>query len=985
MNRFTADYSSSPANTPPRSRDLFFNEPNIASTTPLVPPPSTVFGSSRLGTGKTLFANQKSSTTNSYVHHSPPNQRARRLSPRQPKVDARFAPPANFEDDGGENDDLGFEEDDQPPARSLMQFSTNSAKPSRKSVFRRTTHSRSILPQKGNPDVVTDLARNIIRQQEPAPLEKEDAIILDTELFLQHLNAERGQASDPATAQEALEARALELLNLWRANVTQAMHMSADIGPPTSAPAFDKAYYISSLLFAVHHPTTRTIPEAILGWLQKHHVSYDSLAQAVVNCIPNATAHDMFWDAVLSLTLRGRLHGVMRLLQDADFQYAVTALDDGEEEPGFHGAQLQTIQSIIYKVRQVINACPALNDNWDTTSDDWAMYRSNVEMELDSLGQMASGEQGDEDDFEAANFGVRKPQRELLRKSQRSRNLPWSIYQGIRVLYGILIGSTTEIISQSQDWLEASCALTVWWDGASDAKIANWSLDVGRATRTAPQESTTNPYLTRMRDAFLCVTDPKGQDTFSVNGMSSVEIGLSCALQGSVSSALGVMFTLSQCTTDATAEFASIAGWLNNGAYSGLDQTDLLVLSSVQPNTNLSKDDILLSYANALSERGQLGMSNGTSAEGWEIAMSVLSRLDDQEAANEAVSELFEQFDIGDEDQAQRLIGLCMDLRFNEQARVLSERLGDHLSHNTTKYGMALLCYARSHNAARVQQLTEMLISYCLVQSRAWPADGEADVTLLSLVESPKIAFANMMDSDPEAASVLQFYVVGYACVRKLFSYRDHRLSSEDSSSRVKTESGGKRVAAKALVAAINSAADSIYGGLYDADRQTAVQVDALMPLLGEATALLAQDGSQTFSNEQIYALLAAIEDLETVTSRVREATEACLLASMEEYRGNQPPSPRAMLSKSMSSGTNSNFSFSMMGSGMLESATSGGGGRSEGSGVLVGRRKPDGIERGWDWRSAFKDVASEDLMKEVLRRLRLGLAQELSLGQLEA
>ena len=150
-----------------------------------------------------------------------------------------------------------------------------------------------------------------------------------------------------------------DLLNLWKTGVTETSHMTTDFGPPPSAPSFDKAYYLCSLLLTLRHPQQSSVPEAILAWLQQHHVSYDSVARGVANCSPNATAHDMFWDAVLSLAVRGRLQGVMRLLQDADFQYAATALDDGEQEPGFHGAQLQTIQTVILRARQVVNSCPA--------------------------------------------------------------------------------------------------------------------------------------------------------------------------------------------------------------------------------------------------------------------------------------------------------------------------------------------------------------------------------------------------------------------------------------------------------------------------------------------------------------------------------------------------------------------------------------------------------------------------------------------------
>jgi hypothetical protein len=997
MNRFTADYSSSPTNTPPRNKGFFFNEPNI-STTPLVPPPSTVFGSSRLGTGKSLFSKPSSSPNDSrFVKQTPPRF-ANTRGPQQQRHNTAFSDhlsPRQYVEDEEDDDDEGdeYEEDAPVPVQSLMKFSTNSTKSNRQSVFRRSTRSHSILPHKGNPDVVPNLARGLAQQSEPAPLEKDDTLILDTELFLQQLNNERHQAQDNNTLDSLLDSQARDLLNLWRSNITQASHTTEVIGPPEPSTGFDKAYYLSSLLLTLHHPDHSTLPETILVWLQSHHVNYDSLAQTVADHSPNATAHELFWDVVLSLTLRGRLQGVMRLLQNADFSYAVSAvLDDNEPEPGFRGAQLQTIQGTIFKVRQVINACPAMKGNWDTTSEEWARYRSNVEFELDSLGQLASGEQGDEDDFEAENFGVQKPRRDLLRRSQRSRNLPMSIYHGIKILYGILIGSSTEIITQSQDWLEAACALTVWWDGTSDAQIANWSLAVGRATRSAPANAGVNPYLTRLRDAFLCVTDSDAQGTFAINSMSPVEVGLASILQGSVTSALGVMRGLSQCITAAVAELSSAAGWLDSGSQqTGFNQSDLLVLSALSPAGTLTKDDILVLYASELAQHNNLRFPDGNHIDGWEIALSVLSRMDDEDSMNETVNDLLAQLDVSHEERMQRAISLCMDLRFTAQARSMSEKLGDYLSDNTYKYGMALMCYANSHNGPRIRKLTEMLISNCLVQSRAWPSENNIDETLLALIESPKAAFANMIETDPEAAALLQFYVVGYACVRRVFTYRDNlsEHSKSNSNSRPAAPAERKRLAARALVAAINSAADSIYGGLYDPERQTAISHEVLLVLLGEATAFLSQE-SPVFTNTQIYALLAAIEDFETVDTNVREPAQAVLIKSMQQFRstynGNDS-SREDMLKKSMSSGlTNStNFSFSMAGSG---TSAGGGAGRSEGSAVLVGgsnsQQEEGDVRRAWDWRAAFRDVPDEELPKQVLRRLRLGLARELSMGMLD-
>lgn len=155
-------------------------------------------------------------------------------------------------------------------------------------------------------------------------------------------------------------------------------------------------------------------------------------------------------------------------------------------------------------------------------------------------------------------------------------------------------------------------------------------------------------------------------------------------------------------------------------------------------------------------------------------------------------------------------------------------------------------------------------------------------------------------------------------------------------------------------------------------------------------------------------AILSAIEDLETVTRRVYAQCEECFRSTLVHYhryeRGADsedasasqsfalPPSPRALLKKSVSNLTASS-SFSLIGSEMLDPQGRSGGGSGSGgglesssafaSGVLVlrpGETNLAGIKRGWDWRAGLpEDAKAED----VLRILRLGLAKGMSFAAL--
>lgn len=81
----------------------------------------------------------------------------------------------------------------------------------------------------------------------------------------------------------------------------------------------------------------------------------------------------------------------------------------------------------------------------------------------------------------------------------------------------------------------------------------------------------------------------------------------------------------------------------------------------------------------------------------------------------------------------------------------------------------------------------------------------------------------------------MQFHFSGYATLRRFYETRDEGFTPKERGQRQRRPLARKMAAAEALVAVIRSSCDSIYGGLYDPDRDSAVQVDGLLALLGEA------------------------------------------------------------------------------------------------------------------------------------------------------
>lgn len=350
-------------------------------------------------------------------------------------------------------------------------------------------------------------------------------------------------------------------------------------------------------------------------------------------------------------------------------------------------------------------------------------------------------------------------------------------------------------------------------------------------------------------------------------------------------------------------------------------------------------------------------------------------------------------------------------------------------------YGLAMVCFARARSIRKVKEIANSLIAYSLQQSRAWPPDEHLGGQLRSLVQTPKVCLTSIAAVDSEAAQIVQFYASGYATLRRFYGLRDELVLSKGDTKPQLRPLARRRAAAEALVAVIRSSADSIYGGLYDPERDSAVLVDNLLALLGEAVMFV--NGRENFheaatglffffgivqfadsstekpsilSIEQQSNILAAIEDLETVTPRVfavaKEFFYECLNEYIYETTGENPkpiPSPPTSSRdlKKSTSGLTASSSFSMIDSPMADSSmTQATNNTISSSGVLV--HKPDTareyakpIQRGWDWRMRLAESSSttneadaaegssaDDEIKpdqKLLRVLRIRLAQSMT------
>lgn len=260
-----------------------------------------------------------------------------------------------------------------------------------------------------------------------------------------------------------------------------------------------------------------------------------------------------------------------------------------------------------------------------------------------------------------------------------------------------------------------------------------------------------------------------------------------------------------------------------------------------------------------------------------------------------------------------------------------------------------------------------LLISYSLVQSTAYPPASELDDHLHRLLTDRNKTLEQCANQDLEAAELLGKMLSGYASLRQFYSVRDGENSHLISA---------RQQAATALVSVIASSDDNIRGGLYDQTRDGIVSEDFLLALLGEATAFVTDPentnvhfgkySEPAITLDQIDIMLKAIEDLQAVGSRVYNTCEEFLQVVLAAVPGGLKGStPADLLKKSTSSLSGS---YVLGASSMMASQLQ----KSLGPGSALTKN----VKRGWDWR---KEMTAKTKGEDVMRRLRLGLAKDLA------
>ena len=638
------------------------------------------------------------------------------------------------------NSMMDFEPEITYPSESVNQSrrgSSGNVQPGQKGQNERSRRHKSSRWREAHlgrkkDSVVPTLAKHLSDELGPSSLDEPDDLILETEELISELY------KDNSTEQQNLIDTALSvvpeaLCKLWQSCCNREKQASPrkgeftiGIGPDEKESSLQKANFLSSLLLQLHHPPTasgkqaligsrigrsvfrtssshtaepseksKPYPQILLEWLEAHHDPYITALANLHTYYPNSTANHNFWDLVYSSILRGKLSDVIKIFKEADFKHARTARDDGQTEDGYRGLQLDNTTIAVNGAIRLLESCPAVTDgNWDITGNDWIVFRKRIEQAMSNLASLAEGRDKDLDpikpNFEAEHFGIRGTASALTKSARKAESMvPWTIYQNLKALYGVMLGGAAEIISFAQDWVEATVGLTVWWDGSdNDDEVAIGDLVTSRRSlRKSPSQmprsvdvETKAAYLHRLAYAFEKVTDDLDEESFQINPSNPIEVGLASIFEGNIKGVIDLLKKWSMTITSAIVEVAARGDWLGllteptfNGAFNA---SDLMVLSYHQPNKGLTKDAILVEYADMLFEKESLeDVKAEVIREGWEISMGVLLRLDDTLSADKHVQELLDKLTLQSDSRADKMIFICRAFGLDAKAAEISEVL----------------------------------------------------------------------------------------------------------------------------------------------------------------------------------------------------------------------------------------------------------------------------------------------------------------------
>jgi hypothetical protein len=504
------------------------------------------------------------------------------------------------------------------------------------------------------------LAKDTYTQLGTAPITEPPNVILGTDALVARLYDEGvGEADDEEKMDDALAMVAGKLTALWKDYVDTLPQPTedhvAEIGPGPHATPFEKANYLANLALQIHHTRydesgagrVEPLPETMFRWLNEYHDMYGNQVDEILRHRPSPACHSLFWQAVFIALLRGNVGDAAKLLRQAGWAHVRRGGQRGEY--AYVDRALENVQRAAEETIAVLERCPGYDGNWDIWSSDWTLFRVRAQGALDHLRRFAEGKETGfgESAFSASAASARSRQSMAGLARRAESQVPWEIYENMNIVFDIVLGQQGAILEAAQDWLEATVGLFGWWDERK-AKTEN-SLSRSQALVLASAPTTdAESYLDRLSRAFHAAV----KSDFHFNSQNPIEIGMACVFEDNIKGLIGLLRAWSLPIASAVAEIASLGKWLpphQPSALFGLEELDMddLEVLGMDPGApdeiDGIKDSTLAQYAQALADYDELSTvthKSGVSRDGWELAISVLGRMDSPERSDEMVRDL---------------------------------------------------------------------------------------------------------------------------------------------------------------------------------------------------------------------------------------------------------------------------------------------------------------------------------------------------------
>lgn len=544
----------------------------------------------------------------------------------------------------------------------------------------------------------------------PAALRETGDLILSTDQVIDNLYVFREhRAKNYEQLDNALGNAVQQLLRVWKSKPDRNV-VAAGIGPGNGATDITKAVFLCSLLFTLHHPppydkdqalyrsqqvvSQKPVSQVLLDWLAEYHDPYPTEYSDLMNFSDGPASSERFWDIVFSTSVRGGMKQLCNLLSEADFSQAYSALEDGADRMGYEGQQLANVERVVNRAISVFQVCPALlYGDWDVQGNEWTMFRKKVHQARRDLETFAEGSMFNrsEEDSLFQDHESNQHDHSISRLSQRAQSkVPWTVYENLKQLYGQILGWSEEVGAACADWVEATIAVAVWWDGTSDLASqkgpasSRRSMNQSLYNRGADKRPVLG-YQEKLRQSFRSITGTTDEAELQVNTTDAVQVGLACIFEGDIQGLLGIVKGWSAVIANATVEIGSFGGWLNKSPtpskdlMSGFNKSDLMVLSvAKQDVAGIDFDQEMIAYARLLNGRAEIqSQSSKINLEGWELAMQALSRVKNEEVANTEITKVLENLGL-DRRRVDRVTTLCFELNLSQVGRNISQVSREH-------------------------------------------------------------------------------------------------------------------------------------------------------------------------------------------------------------------------------------------------------------------------------------------------------------------